>query len=159
MCGGVRFAYDPRAESQLGEVYRAEQLERFRETGLVESLFWQARPILPALVGGEVRLFDWGNRDAATKLPKTGWVRVESLAEGKWAYLRPQHVTIPAIAGVEKKVWFGIAHGIRGILVRRGELERLYMLTQPPTDAFAALTGHDRMPVLVDQEQVARLSV
>jgi hypothetical protein len=158
MCGGVRFTYEPALEPALAEIYPAERLEQFRTTGQVETVFWQARPVLPALLDGELRLFDWGNREETLRLPKTGWVRAESLAEGKWAYLKPREVVIPALAGVEKKVWFEIEHGIRAFLVRRGDAERVYMLTLPPTPEYRELTGHDRMPALIDQEHVAQLT-
>jgi hypothetical protein len=157
MCGGVRFTYDASLQPALAEVYTPEQLERARQTGVVETVFWQHRPILPALLDGELRIFDWGNRDDALKLPKTGWVRVESLEAGKWNYLKPKPVVIPAFQGVEKKIWFGIEHGIQGFLVRRGDQQRVYMLTLAPTDEYRLLTGHDRMPALIDQDAVAPL--
>lgn len=157
MCGGVRFTYDPALEPALAEVYTPEQLTQARSSGVVETLFWQARPVLPALVDGALRLFDWGNRDDALKLPKTGWVRAESLEAGKWNYLKPAPVVIPAFQGVEKKVWFGIDHGIQGFLVHRGDQQRVYMLTVAPTPEFRALTGHDRMPALIDQDTVVPL--
>ena len=154
MCGGVRFKYDERLEPTLSTVYTSEQLAQARESGVIQSVYWQPRPVLPALIDGEVQLFDWGNRDESLKLPKTGWVRIESLQAGKWNYLRPREVVIPAFQGVEKKVWFGIEHGIRGYLVHRGDAQRVYMLTLPPTPEYRALTGHDRMPALIDQEIV-----
>ena len=107
---------------------------------------------------GELRVFDWGNREDSLKLPKTGWLRVESLQAGKWNYLKPAPVVIPALQGVEKKVWFGIEHGIQGFLVRRGDQQRVYMLTVPPTEEYRLLTGHDRMPALIDQSVVTALA-
>ena len=82
MCGGVRFKYDERLEPALAKVYSGEQLEAARAAGVVTSVFWQAHPVLPALIDGDLQLFDWGNRDEALKLPKTGWVRAESLEAG-----------------------------------------------------------------------------
>ena len=157
MCGGVRFKYDQLLEPMLSEFYTAEQLDLARKTGTVQSVFWQPRPVLPAIVDGDLRLFDWGNRDEALKLPKTGWVRLESLDAGKWNYLKPKAVAIPAFQGVEKKVWFGIDHGIQGFLVHRGDQQRIYMLTLPPTPEYRALTGHDRMPALIDQDTIVPL--
>ena len=154
MCGGVRFKYDERLEPALAAVYTSEQLAQARESGVVQSVYWQPRPVLPALVDGDLQLFDWGNRDESLKLPKTGWVRIESLDAGKWNYLHPQEIVIPAFEGVEKKVWFGIDHGIRGFLVRRNGAERVYMLTLPPTPEYRALTGHDRMPALIAQDEI-----
>jgi len=158
MCGGVRFKYDERLEPVLTEVYTSEQLAQAQATGSVQSVFWQPRPVLPVLIGDELRLLDWGNRDNALNLPKTGWVRVESLEAGKWNYLRPREVVIPVFQGVEKKVWFEIDHGIRGYIVQRDGNERVYMLTLPPTPQYRSLTGHDRMPALIDQHEVVPLA-
>lgn len=157
MCGGVRFKFEPQLQPVLSEAFSGEQLAQFEQTGVVQSVYWQPRPVLPAIVDNELRLFDWGNRDENLKLPKTGWVRAESLEAGKWDYLRPKEIVIPAFQGVEKKVWFTIDHGIRGYLVRRGEEQRIYMLTHAPTEAYLALTGHDRMPVLINQAEVVPL--
>ena len=154
MCGGIRFKYDDRMEPALSEVYTAQQLDRARAQGYVESVFWQPRPILPVLFDNQLRIYDWGNREESLKLPKTGWVRAESLEAGKWNYLRPRAITIPVFQGVEKKVWFGIDYGIRGFLVARDGVERVYMLTVPPSPEYKELTGHDRMPALIDQEIV-----
>lgn len=157
MCGGIRFSYAATLDSALEQVYTAEQLAQFQRTGVVETFFWQAHPILPVLRSGTLELLDWGNRDDTIRLPKTGWVRTESLHEGKWDYLHPREVVIPALAGVEKKVWFPIEHGLRGIIVQRDATERVYMLTLPPTEQYRSLTGHDRMPILIDQDDIRPL--
>jgi hypothetical protein len=158
MCGGVRFNYDPTYESDLADVYSSSQLAQFRESGLVESLFWQSRPVLPVILDGQIQIIDWGNRQKELRLPQTGWVRQESLDAGKWNYLQPQPVTIPVLAGVEQKVWFSIDHGIQGIMVRQAGSIRVYMLTIPPTPAFTELTGHNRMPALINQPQVTPIA-
>lgn len=158
MCGGIRFAYDERLAPALAAAYTPERLAQAQASGVVESLFWQARPVLPAQLGDELRLYDWGNRDDALRLPKTGWLRIESLEAGKWRHLRPREVRIPAFQGVEKKIWFGIDHGLRGFLVQRDGIERVYMLTLPPTLEYRALTGHDRMPALIGQDAVVPIA-
>ena len=158
MCGGVRFNYNEAIQPALSAAFSGEQLAQFQESGVVQSVYWQPRPVLPARIGDKLALFDWGNREETLKLPKTGWVRTESLEAGKWDYLRPQEVVIPVFQGVEKKVWFTINHGIRGYLVRRGDQQRVYMLTAAPTPEYLALTGHDRMPVLIEQNEVMPLA-
>ncbi len=158
MCGGIRFNYDPALEPELAEVFTPAQIAQARTSGTIQAVFWQPHPVLPALVEGHMRLFDWGNRDEALKLPRTGWVRMESLEAGKWNYLHPLEVLIPAFQGVEKKVWFGIDHGIRGYLVRRDGIERIYMLTVPPTPEYRTLTSHDRMPALIDQDRIVPIN-
>ena len=128
MCGGIRFKYSETMQPMLSEVLSGEQLAQAQESGVVQSVYWQPRPVLPALVDDELKLFDWGNRDENLKLPKTGWVRAESLEAGKWDYLKPKEIVIPAFEGVEKKVWFTIDHGIRGLLVHRGDEHRVGQL-------------------------------
>src|SRR5688572_28618395 len=54
MCGGIRFKYDERLEPALSEAYSTQQLDLARESGVVTSVFWQARPVLPALIDGEL---------------------------------------------------------------------------------------------------------
>ena len=94
-------------------------------------------------------MHDWGNRDPEIKLPKTGWAKSESVDEGRWSYLNPQPVVIPAEFGYEKGVWFTIDGGIRGLLIERQEGPRVYMLTKPATAEYARATSHDRMPLFV----------
>ncbi|HMO58472.1 MAG TPA: hypothetical protein PKA05_08865 [Roseiflexaceae bacterium] len=154
MCGGVRFTYQPELDAQLAQFYTPEQLAVAHARGVVESVFWQARPMLPVLRDGALQLVAWGNRERDLKLPQTGWIRDDSLLAGKWDHLRPHEVIIPVFQGVEKKIWFDIDVGIRGFLVRRGSIERVYMLTETASPAFRALTGHDRMPALIDQTAI-----
>ncbi len=158
MCGGIRFTYDAALEPQLIAIYPAERLAQFRTAGLIETTFWQPRPVLPLLLDGALALLDWGDREGKLSLPKTGWARQESLDAGKWDALRPQPVTIPARQGVEKGVWFGIDRGLAGVVVERRGERRVYMLTVPPTDDYRRLTGHDRMPLLLDQAEVVPLA-
>jgi hypothetical protein len=133
--------------------------------GVVRSVYWgRGAPVVPAVIGeGEEeeiaipQLFMWGNRDKDLPLPATGWARVESLEAGKWSYLRPVPVVIPVTYGVEKGRWFPIEHGIRGVLVERDDLQRVYMLTREATPDFLDATRHERMPVLVQQDNFAWL--
>ena len=88
-----------------------------------------------------------------SSLIRTGWCRTESLEAGKWKWLRPQAVVIPADFGLEKGVWFQVIQGMKGVVVY-DELERLhvYMLTQPASHYYEIMTKHDRMPQLIEQE-------
>lgn len=151
MCGGVRFTYDPAQRTALSEYYSDSQLAGFAARGTVESVFWQPRPLLPVAEADSIRVLPWGNRDTQSPLPATGWIRNESLVAGKWDRWRPQPVVIPALQGVEKQVWFTINRGIAGCLVYHNDVAHIYMLTLDADPAFHALTGHDRMPALIDQ--------
>ena len=117
----------------------------------IDEVFFDAQAMS---FGDRLAIYPWGNRDdAASRLPRTGWCRLESLEAGHWGRLRPEPVDIPASLGLEKGVWFQIAEGIRGILVEdeRG-LPHVYMLTQPASHYYQVMTRHDRMPVLLGQQ-------
>jgi hypothetical protein len=156
MCGGVIFPFKREHRAMLEQFYGDQQLKEFEETGAVRSLYWsKGAPVLPVLhegAGDGEELFLWGNRDKDVKLPQTGWAKRESIEEGKWAYLRPSPVVIPVTHGVEKGKWFVIENGIRGLLVARGGLQRVYMLTEEADPEFVSVTGHPRKPVLVEQD-------
>jgi hypothetical protein len=86
-------------------------------------------------------------------MPRTGWCRTESLEAGKWRWLAPELVDIPADFGLEKGVWFQINQGLRGVLVRdESERPHVYMLTQQASHYYQTMTRHERMPILIDQE-------
>ena len=70
MCGGVRFKYDEKLEAALSEMYTAEQLDLARTSGTVQSVFWQPRPVLPAIVDGDLHLFDWGTATMRSSYPR-----------------------------------------------------------------------------------------
>lgn len=158
MCGGIQFAYATAHDAAIAGIFGDEQCAEARRSGVMTTTFWGRRPALPVIDGAGWHIIDWGNRDAAINLPRTGWIRNESLSAGRWDHLSPRAVRIPALAGVEHGVWFAIDHGIHGYVVRRGSWTRVYMLTRAADPAFARLTGHDRMPVLIDQADVVPLA-
>jgi hypothetical protein len=109
---------------------------------------------LPVMHNGQLAIYEWGNRgNKESKLPRTGWCRSESLEAGKWRWLRPELVEIPADFGLEKGVWFQIVEGLRGVVVAdEQERPHVYMLTKPASHYYATMTKHDRMPDLIGQE-------
>lgn len=148
MCGGIGFKLTQISESELETYYSQSQLDSFRSAGSAVSYFWDTKPVLPVSTENETHLVKWGNRDAHIPLPKTGWAKIESVTDGKWRYYNPQFITIPAIRGFEKGVWFDIAgNGIRGIVVKKGDVKRAYMLTQKADNAYLKLTHHTRQPI------------
>lgn len=151
MCGGVSFKFSEVDEAELSQFFSPAEIAKFRATGEAQSFFWSLRPVLPVRDKGKVKLYNWGNRDKALPLPQTGWAKIESLVAGRWRHLHPQEVEIPATRGYEKKVWFEIEGGIRGVLVEKGDLKRVYLVTQEATPEFQALTKHNRMPIMKDR--------
>ncbi len=117
----------------------------------VHFLFRAKIPLLPYWNGNQLAIALWGNRDdKASKLPKTGWSRVESIEQGKWQHMRPEEVEIPCSYGLEKGVWFQISEGMKGILVKdEKDRPHVYMLTQPASHYYEVMTRHDRMPVFI----------
>ena len=147
MCGGVGYKTRNIPESELKKYYSPELLKHFKQTGRIESFFWQTKAVLPVKGRKKVQLVIWGNKDTDIKLPKTGWARQESLDEGKWDYLHPQPVDIAVDSGYEKKTWFELPQGTKGVVVKRGEEERVYMITKEADEAYRKETGHNREPL------------
>lgn len=111
-------------------------------------------PVLPVWKDSEFLIVPWGNRDdKGSRLPQTGWAKMESVELGKWKYLKPEEVVIPSIFGLEKGVWFGITEGMKGILVNDEQGNcYVYMLTQPASHYYHVMTRHDRMPIFLGEQ-------
>lgn len=140
MCGAVRFAWTDVMDPLLPATTDTR--------GVYESRYWAGVPVLPVQHGSDPPcLMRWGNRNEVAGLPATGWVKHESLLAGKWQRYQPRMVTIPVLAGYEQGVWFGIEHGIRGVVVA----ERVFMLTEAADDAYWQMTHHQRQPCLIAQ--------
>ena len=148
-----------RINAELIEEYKLESLAwRRGETTEPEILFdYAARvstPYLPVVHAGQLCIYEWGNRSGKTeKLPKTGWCQQESLAAGKWRWLNPEPIVIPAQYGLEKGIWFHITEGLKGIAVQdKSRHWHAYMLTQAASVYYQNMTRHDRMPVLLGEQ-------
>jgi hypothetical protein len=154
MCFGIALPLDGLPEELVRRQQHRVALREPGRLGELRFLFRDPVAELPAWWGNRLDVFVWGNRDdAASRLPRTGWCRQESLDEGRWKYLHPEPVEIPAALGLEKGVWFAIVEGIRGVLVRdEQERPHVYMLTQPASHYYRIMTRHDRMPVLLGQQ-------
>jgi len=149
MCGGLAFCVDDISEEELERFFLPEELDAFRKVGHGESFFWSRRPVLPfkmTRTSNEIHLIGWGNREKEVNLPETGWAKWESFQDGKWKHLHPTKVLIPAMRGCEKKIWFDISNPIAAILAERDGEKRAYMITEPASEEYKELTGHDRMP-------------
>jgi len=147
MCGGVGFKIKNIPEAELKKYYSPAMIKRFKTSGRIEEFFWRPKPLLPVKSKKGEQLILWGNKDEAIKLPKTGWAKIESLRAGKWDYMHPEIVDIPVDSGYEKKVWFDLPRGTKGIIVKRGDEERVYMITEEASARYKEKTGHDREPL------------
>lgn len=155
MCKGISIL-KARLKQELFEMYElAGRVTSRGEGDELELHFMFPDPVvqLPVEHDGQLQIYEWGNRgNKDSKLPRTGWCRQESLEAGKWRWLKPEPVVIPADYGLEKGVWFHIDQGIRGVVVHdEGEQPHVYMLTTEASVYYANMTRHERMPVLVDQ--------
>lgn len=156
MCAGL--AVERRnIPDALVEKYKLGDRVVTRKEGIepeVHFLFRAPKAILPVWYGNELTIMEWGNRDnKLSRLPKTGWARIESLQAGKWDYLHPQEVDIVASYGLEKGVWFQVAEGMKGILVQDEKgLPHVYMLTKPATHYYQVMTRHDREPLFIGRD-------
>jgi len=156
MCKGISIL-KARLRQELFDQYELTQRIQTRGTNAQEELhFMYTDPVvqIPVIDGGEIVIYEWGNRgNKESKLPKTGWCRNESLEAGKWRWLKPERVIIPAEFGLEKSVWFAIEEGMEGILVHdEQEQPHVYMMTQPASHYYQTMTRHGRMPVLIGQD-------
>lgn len=147
MCGGVGFKIKNIPEKEFSKYFSQELIKRFKTTGEVESFFWHKDAVLPVKTNAGVQLKIWGNKDEEVKLPKTGWAKIESLKAGKWDHLHPETLDIPIEKGYEKKVWFDTPEGTKGILVRKDNEERVYMITEEANEEYKNKTKHDREPL------------
>ena len=156
MCKGISIL-KARLKQELFEQYELAQRITTRGADSQQELhFMYTDPVvqLPVIDGGEIVIHEWGNRgNKESKLPRTGWCRTESLKAGKWRWLSPEKVVIPADFGLEKGVWFTIEQGLEGVVVHdEQERPHVYMLTQPASHYYQTMTRHDRMPILIGQE-------
>lgn len=152
MCAGIAIAKDSVSDWLLETL---QERVATRE-GVAELRFHyrDRAPLLPVWRESEFLILPWGNRDdKQSRLPKTGWARTESVEAGKWQYLRPEAVEIPALFGLERGVWFHIPEGLKGILVHdEARRPHVYLLTQSASHYYQVMTRHDRMPVFVGEQ-------
>lgn len=155
MCSGIAVHWREFPDALIDRDQLADRIvsRNGADTKEVRFLYRDRKPILPIVDNKDLIMVEWGNRDnKKSRLPRTGWCTVESLDAGKWRYLRPREVLVPACLGLEKGVWFQIKEGIRAILVRdEAGTPHAYMITEPASHYYEVMTRHNRMPCLVDQ--------
>lgn len=153
VCAGLTIPLTFFHERFIAQRGLVQHIVRSAEGSLaLQFLFRDPVPLLPVLVDDMRKVMPWGNRDDRhSALPHTGWCRVESLSRGTWDWLHPREVQIPAERGLEKGVWFRVpGSAIRGVLVKDATGgDHVYMLTQPATQTYRQLTGHEREPVFI----------
>ncbi len=155
MCKGISILKARIRQELFDEYQLADRVHRRGDSDDEELHFMFPDPTvyLPVEQDGQLVLMEWGNRgDKASKLPRTGWCRQESLEAGKWRWLHPEPAVIPADYGLEKGVWFTIDQGIQGVVVQdEQQRPHVYMLTTAASVYYQNMTRHERMPVLVGQ--------
>jgi len=147
MCGGVGYKTKNIPDVELKKYYSQELIDRFKHEGRVESFFWHEQASLPIRRGEKIQLMLWGNKNKELKLPSTGWARIESIKNGKWDYLHPDEVDILVDKGYEKKTWFDFKNGTKGLIVKKGDEERVYMITKEASREYKDETSHNREPL------------
>jgi hypothetical protein len=158
MCRAISILKN-RIRQELFEQYELSKLLHRRNDTSDEELWFDFADrsmktvLLPVIHDGQLVIYEWGNRGSTIpKLPSTGWCQSESLEAGKWRWLNPERVVIPADFGLEKGVWFPIREGIEGIVVYdQANQPHVYMPTEPATHYYQVMTKHDRSPALVDE--------
>ncbi len=150
MCGGITVHWQT-VPQELAQQYGFLPVSVGSQKHVLRFLYRDPVPRLPAFFHDQLDIYPWGNRDnKQSRLPKTGWAKAESVDQGKWNWLHPEPVEIPASHGVERGVWFPIEKGMRGLLVKdEQDRPHVYMLTQAASPEYAAMTKHERMPVFL----------
>jgi hypothetical protein len=156
MCKGISVSKSriPRELIEEFDLMRRVSARVFDDPDQLHFMYTDPVVQLPVIHDGRTAIYEWGNRgNKDSKLPQTGWCRLESVEAGKWRWLSPERVIIPADFGVEKKTWFEINEGLEGVLVRDEQQQpHVYVLTQPASESYERLTTHYRMPLSVGQE-------
>jgi hypothetical protein len=154
MCEGISVSWRDLPASLI-EKYGLQERVITRQDGAeceVRFLFRDPRPLIPAWADNQLGIYLWGNRDRRSKLPITGWARLEDVEAGQWSWLRPEPVDIPACFGFDKGIWFQVREGIRGILVcDEAGKPHVYVLTEPASHYYQVMTRQERMPVLIGE--------
>jgi hypothetical protein len=153
MCSGISLSWRE-LPAALIEQHRLHDREIVRHEGAereIRFLFRDPHPLIPTWSGHELGIYEWGNRsNKKSRLPRTGWIRMETLEAGDWRWLNPEPVDIPATLGLDRGVWFQIKEGLRGILVRDEKNQpHVYMLTEPASHYYQVMTRNNRMPVFI----------
>jgi hypothetical protein len=153
MCSALSVQYREFSD-KLIEHHKLESHVITRNEGAEKEIRFQIRDkkaLLPVWYGSQLNIFEWGNRDnKQSRLYKTFWCKKESLEEGKWSWMHPEFVDIPASFICEKGVWLQVTQGIKGVLVHdENKKPHVYVLTEPASHYFEVATKHNRMPVMI----------
>lgn len=103
--------------------------------------FKDRKPQLPVERRGQIIMAEW-----------KGYCSIDALKAGFFQGQRAELIEIPASRGHCGGIWFQIRTGIRGVLLKGPNKEKLvYMLVAPSTHYFKTMTSSARMPVLIKQ--------
>lgn len=146
MCGGVGFKTRNLSEGELEKFYTPDQIRAVKKAGHAQQFFWNKQAFLPIETKTGVQLKLWGNKDDYLGIPKTAWAKIESIKAGKWDYLHPKPVILAIDAGLEKKLWFDLPEGAKGLMITKDGQDRVYLVTEEASPEYLAKTGHYRQP-------------
>jgi hypothetical protein len=154
MCLAIALPIDELPETLVQLHVRRIALREPGKTQEARFLFRDPHPALPVWRHSQLFILPWGNRSPTSRLPRTGWCRLEDLESGLWQHLQPEPVEIPAVLGQEKSVWFLIPEGgLRGIIVHDERKQpHIYMITQPASHYYEVMTRNNRMPLFVGRQ-------
>ena len=154
MCQGVSILLSRMTEQAIERYKLAGRIVcRGGEYKEVHFMHDDRKRLLPVFHEGQLIVCEWGNCSGASKLQRLGWCSQESIEAGKWRWLEPERIEIPADYGYDKGVWYQVTQGIRGVLVRdeRGR-PHAYILTVPASHYYKIMTRSSRMPILIEQD-------
>ncbi len=152
MCKGISILAS-HVPVELIERHKLQERMTCRGSEQEIQFIYGSGALLPVEQDGRLSIYEWGNMNRQSKFPHTGWCNIESLEAGKWRWLEPEAVQIPAVFAIERGIWYQITQGIQGVLVYdEWERPHVYMLMKPATRYYNVMTRSTRMPVLIEQE-------
>jgi hypothetical protein len=152
MCAGISLSWRDFPECLIEE-YRLRDRIVVRAEGAdweIRFLYRDPGPLLPVWHGRQLKVYTWGSLNTRSKLPRTGWTKLESLKTGLWEHLRPESVEIPATLGLDHGIWYQVQGAIQGLLLpdERGN-PHVYMVTEPASHYYNVITRSEWMPVFM----------
>ena len=136
MCAGLVFKDDANPELFYRVYFPVPyaKIPIITKNGVKETVFWGRRN---------------ENEFPDTKLPVTGWAKIESIKKGWWNKFSPERVYVPAVKYMEKDKnkkshWFDVEKGkfILGLKIKQGDIAVCYIITVPAPKEFVHI--HDR---------------
>lgn len=151
MCAGIALAWSELPTDLIGRHGLARRVHERGGAREVQFLYRDGGPRLPVWRDGRLQIVRWGNgRGQSRFLPRTGWTWLATIQSGGWRGTDAIPVDIPATLMWDRRIWYWVRQGLRGLLVpdERG-IAVAYVICEPSSHYYRVMTRSPRMPVLI----------